>query len=887
MKNTKKLTFDLEKAVQKWKKGLYACDSIEDSDITELESHLRDEIDQLKKEGFDLETSFRKAAEKSAAPESLREEYKKLRIQSNSRPFWHPSRFMPSLIWNTMKIAFRKIKAKKGFSIINISGLAVGMAACILILLWVRYELSYDTFHKNSGQIYRIITEDLSGNTVFTQAGSPAPLGRELVETVPEVLNAARVQSGWTNWRLHLEENYYLSERLAAVDPAFFEIFPFPFITGNPKTALQEKYSIVLTEELAKKIFGDEDPMGKTLLMTDTKLTVTGILKNIQQNSHLQFNYAFPAEHMRQWRESQLDSWTYTQFATYILLKEGADPDKVNQKMMSIIENKVPQIKGKARLYLQPLNKIHLHSKEINTWMLAYPNKGYIATIYIFSLTAFCILLLACINFMNLSTAQYSTRAKEVGMRKVVGARRINLIRQFLGESILLATTSLIIAVVLVEIFLPVFKNLTGKNITFFHSNNWSILIGVVLMGLVSGVIAGSYPALFLSSFRPVQVIQGAGRLGNLRGGTMRKIFVVLQFTFTIGLIIITSIIYLQLHYMNSKDLGYKTDNIVSFAGWGQYESNYHAAKAELLQNPKVLAVCRGFPPPVGTFGTTAVDWEGKDPGLEIKFGAGSASPDYLKVFNMKLADGRFFSWDQAGDNENWVLNETAVKAMGLENPIGKWFSYNGQKGTIIGILKDFHGESLHHPISPIAMHMRGGFFVFVKFNPGSLNDLMPFLTEKWKTLVSDTHPFRYDFVDERFAGWYQTEKRIGKIFQYFSYLTVFIAALGLFGLATFMAEQKTKEIGIRKVLGARISSILVLMTKEFTKWVLTANLIAWPIAYFVGKKWLAGYAYRISLGWEIFVLSAAAALAIAVLTVSYQSIRAATADPVQSLRYE
>lgn len=880
--------FDLEKEIRNWRKSLCGSKNIEDSDIAELESHLRDVIDELTKEGFDIETAFHKAIERSPTSDTLSDEYEKLRTFSNGQPFWHPSKFLPALIWNYIKIALRKLKVQKGFSIINISGLTIGLAACILILLWVQDELSYDTFHKNKDQIYRIITEDQTGNTIFTQAGSPAPLGHAMLDSIPEVLSFARVQSGWSGWYLHLKDQSYMTEHLAAVDPDFFEIFNFPFIKGDPRTALNKKYSIVLTEELAHKIFGEEDPIGKTLSLNDDDMTVTGIIKNLPENSHFHFSYAFPAEHMRQWRESKLDSWTYTQFATYLLLRKDADIKQLNKKMMSIVsQHTPPQFKGKFRLYLQPLKKIHLHSTEINTWMLAYPNKGNVTYIYIFSLTALCILLLACVNFMNLSTAQYSTRAREVGMRKVVGARKADLIKQFLGESFILTYTSLLIAVLAAELFLPIFNTLTGKNISLIHSGSWTIFMGLAGLGIVSSLVAGSYPAFFLSSFHPIQVIKKRSSLDKSRGGVMRKVFVVLQFTFTIGMIILTTVIYRQLHYMSSKSLGYKTDNIIMFAGYNQYETDYLGTKADLLQNPNILAVCRGFPPPAGTWGTTNVDWEGKDPNLEVKVAEGRCSPDYLKVFGMELTKGRFFSWDFSGDDQNWVLNETAVAAMGIKNPVGKWFSLNGRKGKIIGILKDFHGESLHNPIAPIAMHMSEGFHMIIKFRPDSIKTLLPFLEEKWNKYVSSTVPFRYEFIDERLETWYRTEKRIGRIFQYFTYLTVFIAALGLFGLAAFMAEQKTKEIGIRKVLGARIFSILLLMTKNFTKWVLAANIIAWPIAYILARRWLSGFAYRIDLGWEIFVLSAAAALLIAILTVSYQSLRAATANPVKSLRYE
>jgi ABC-type antimicrobial peptide transport system permease subunit len=614
-------------------------------------------------------------------------------------------------------------------------------------------------------------------------------------------------------------------------------------------------------------------------------MTVTGIIENIPRNSHLHFTFAFPAINMTNWRESKLDEWTYTQFATYITLRKDADITEVNKKMMNIVTQHLPKLKGSV--YLHPLKVIHLHSTGINTWMLAYPNKGNIAYVYIFSLTAFCILILACINFMNLSTARSTTRAREVGMRKVVGARRTDLIRQFLGESALLTLIALLAAVLLVELMLPTFSQLAGKELNLIQSGSWQILAGLFAILLTTSLISGSYPAIFLSSFQPVRVIKNIGQLGKNRGGILRKILVVLQFTFTIGLIIFTAVIYLQLRFMQNKDLGYDTEHVISFAGYNEYETNFEAAKSELLQNPNILAACRGMPPAAGEWGTTEVDWEGRDPSLEVKIAQGSTGFDYLKVFNLKMAEGRFFSSKYSKDDQNWVLNETAIAAMEMEAPVGKWFSFREQKGTIIGIVKDFHGSSLHNPIAPVALRPTEGFFVFVKYRAENISDVLSYLKTKWGEFVGTHIPFRYGFVDENIKNWYQTEQRIGKIFQYFTILTVFIACLGLFGLASFTAEQRTKEIGIRKILGAKVSGLVVLLVKEFAKWVLIANIIAWPTAYFVASNWLKRFAYRTELGLEIFIISAVVALFIASITVSFQAIRAATSNPVESLRYE
>lgn len=878
--------FDLEKAIKAWCKTLRKNQAIEDGYLAELESHLRDEWEIQNQKGVPGEEAFQKSLDQIGQADSIGAEYFKTdTLNLSGRPPWNPSRFMPVLVLNYLKVAFRRMRRYKGHSFINIFGLAVGMAACTLMLIWVQDELSYDRFHKNADQIYRIDTEDSGGGKTFILAGSPAPLGQAMLNSMPELLQACRVQAGWSGWDLHRGDDRFTEEYLAAVDPSFFEIFSFPFISGDPETALKDRYSIVLTENLAHKIFGEEDPMGKIVQMSETDMTVTGIIEDIPRNSHLFFTYAFPAINMADWRESKLEEWTYMQFATYVYLRKNADIASVNEKMMNIVTQHLPKLKG--RVYLQPLKDIHLHSTGINTWMLAYPNKGNITYVYIFSLTAFCILILACINFMNLSTARYATRAKEVGMRKVVGARRSDLIRQFLGESALSSLIAMIAALLLAELMLPTFRQLAGKELNLIQSGNVHILAGLFIILLATSLISGSYPAVFLSSFHPVRVIKNVGLSGLNSGGTMRKVLVVLQFTFTIGLIICTTVIYLQLHFMQNKDLGYDTDHIISFAGYAGYQTRYEAAKTELLQNPDILGVAGGFAPPAGEWGTADADWEGRDPSVEVKIAQGLCGYDYLDVFNLKIKKGRFFSPSFAQDDQNWILNETAIAAMKMEDPIGKWFSYKGQKGTIIGIVEDFHGSSLHNPIAPVAMHPTERFFVFVKYRPGNVADVLSFLKTKWEKFVGMDEPFQYEFIDENIKNWYQTENRVGKIFRYFTLLTLFIACLGLFGLASFTAEQRTKEIGIRKILGAKVTGLVLLLIKEFAKWVLVANIIAWPVAYFMASYWLKRFAYRIEPGLEIFVVSAAVAIFVATFTVSYQAIRASTANPVDSLRYE
>ncbi len=879
------MSFDLRLAVEEWKKSLFKHASLEDGAIEELTSHLQDSIDRLKDEGWDERTAFRLAVESLGFTGETNAEFDKARAhKSFGLTAWIPTVLYPGLLLSYTRLTLRKIRRHKGFSFINIAGLAIGIACCILILVWVQDELSYDRFHEHAGRTFRIITENHAGDEVTVSAGSPAPLGRNLVETFPDIQESVRVQSGWNNWFLHYGEKTFTEEKLAAVDPAFFEIFSFPFLKGDPKTALIDPHSIVLTERLATKCFADEDPMGKVMQMDNFDLKVTGVVMDIPHNSHFQFDYAFPAENMREWRSSQLDSWDYMQFATYVLLREGADAKALNGRINATVKKFWPE--SELELYLQPLKGIHLNSSHMNSWMTSYPNPGNIIYVYLFSLIAACVLVVACINFMNLATARYGTRAKEIGLRKVVGAKRKDLIKQFMGESCFLSLVALLFAVLLVVLLLPAFNSLSGKSISMDYGGKLGIWIGILTITLLTGLISGSYPALFLSSFRPTQAFKAGTQLGFRRGGTLRRILVVTQFVFTIVLIICTTVIYRQLHYIQDKDLGYDTENIFLLAGYGDFDRNFEAAKAELLQNPLVQQVCRAFPPGAGFGGTTQVDWEGKDPSQEIRFYSDYGDYDFADTFGIQMAAGRFYSREFSTDPDNFVVNETAVRMMGLMDAVGKKLSYKGKDGVIIGVVKDYIGGSLHEPIRPKVIELSGGFFVCIKFRSGSIAEIVGFAEEKWAKFVPG-EPYRYRLVDEQIANYYLADRRIAGIVRNFTVLAGLIACLGLFGLASFLAERRTKEIGIRKVLGAEASSIVFLLSQEFTKWVLLSNLLAWPAAFLIARKWLAGFAYRTRLGWEIFVFSALLALLIALFSVGSQALRAAVADPVQSLRYE
>jgi len=788
------------------------------------------------------------------------------------------------MIYSYLKIAFRNIIRQKGYSIINITGLSVGIASCILILLWVQHELSYDRFHPNFDNLYRVISSDLVEVRETKAVDSPSPVGSALVELFPEINNFTRVQSGWTGWNFDYQGKTFINERLACADPSFFQIFKFPFIKGNPQTALKERHSMVLTESLAKKIFGDAEPMGKIIKHNDTDMMVTGVIEDIPENSHIQFDYIFPVINMTDWRESDLESWEYMQFATYVNIEQAANLNLINKKIQKLIKKYDPE--SKISLSLQPLSEIHLYSSDINSWNIVYPNPGNITYIYIFSLIAFSILLLACINYMNLSTARSLIRAKEIGVRKVSGAHRKDLIFQFFSETLVLSLFSYVTAIFLVELFLPAFNSLSGKNLDYHIFENTQIFIGTILILLLTGFIAGSYPAFYLSTLNPMKTIHRFQSTTSKRPGHLRRVLVIIQFTVTIILIFCTIVYYQQLNFIQNKDLGFEHDNIIYFASYGEYRSNYDAARTELLQNPEILNVCRAFPP--GRYGGSSdVDWEGKDPSTDIKFFTEFVDYDYLETFKMSMNKGRFYSKEHSTDPENYVLNQAAIRAMGMQNPIGEKFVYNGRAGIIIGVINDFIGGSLHHVIRPKVFEFgAGGFFTCIRHSAGKTAEMISFLEQKWNKFVPG-QPFQYRLLNESIDNYYKTERRVINIVQIFTVLAIIIASLGLYGLAAFMADRRTKEIGIRKVLGAKISALLVLFSKEFSQLVVYATVIAWPVAWYFMSDWLDGFAYRVDLNIWTFLSTGIVALSIALFTISFQAIRAARKNPVESLRYE
>ncbi len=803
---------------------------------------------------------------------------------------------------NHIKIALRNLTRFKAYSAINIIGLAVGMSCCILILLYVFDELSYDRFHENAGRIYRIAVNGTLGDNTFNAAVSPPTLRNALINDYPEVVSAARVKNfGFPV--LRYGDKVFSEEKFFWVDSSFFDVFSVEFVRGNPKTALTLPETVVLTERMAKKYFGKEDPVGK-LINSDNRrdYKVTGVVKEFPENSHFHFDFLAS---LSSYDFVDQQGWLSNDYYTYFLLQDDFPAEQFEAKLPAMVDEHVwPVIekflnvpledlkkRGAEYKYIfQPLTDIHLYS---NLDVELEPN-GDIAYIYIFSLIAAGILLIACINFTNLATARSANRLKEIGVRKTLGSSRQQLIKQFLTESILMTFIAVIISLIIIEIALPLFGELVNKHLKFgLFSNLYSIPM-LILFILVVGTFAGAYPALYLSSFNPAKVLKKeTGHSG--RNPWLRNSLVIVQFAVSITLFIGTIIVYNQLDYISNKKLGFNKEQVIVVKKSDDIGRYMESFRNDLKSIPGVVNASNSNNIFGEDFGNTPYKMYGTNDNhlMNILF----ADYNFASVYGIEMAKGRYYSEEYGSDTSSIVLNETAAKELGiLDDPIGKQIVHAHEEGeipfvfTVVGVMKDFHFQSLHRRIEPVIIHLYfpGGFGrnVSVKVTPDNIEQKLEDIKNSWHKYAGN-QAFEYVFFDEDFAKVYEAEKRTGIIVTVFSILAILIACLGLFGLAAFTTEQRTKEVGIRKILGATVPGIVFLLLKDFAKWVLISNIIAWPIAYFALNKWLEDFAYRIDIELWVFITASFTAILIAVITVSYQSIKAAIANPVKSLRYE
>ncbi len=757
------------------------------------------------------------------------------------------------MLRNFIKIAYRNLLMYRGYSFINISGLALGVACFILIILFIQDEWSYDRYHKNANRVYRIESIDTLDLKAVGNARMQAPIAPALMKDFPEVLATVRL---WPkrNVLINTGDKKFYEDRLFYADPSIFDIFTFPLIKGDPQVALATPNSIVITETVAEKYFGDEDPIGKVVTI-DNKMEyhVTGVLNDIHRNSHFRFEFLIPFSNAVHLFGNAVNEWNrVSAFYIYLLLQPNYSPIALEKKLSDFNKRYMAQ---KQAFYLKPLTSIHLHShlpSELE------PNSD-IRYIYIFSAVALLILLIACINFMNLATAQSTRRAKEVGMRKVVGAYRWQLIGQLLSEAILLSFIALLLAVLLVELFLPTFNDMVDKNLTVDYSNIL-VLLGFGGVALFVGMLAGSYPAFFLSAFRPVYILKRATSTGS-KSAMLRKGLVVFQFAISVALIASTLIIYNQMNYIRKKNPGFKKEQLLVITlNDPALQSKSELVKRELLQIPGVIAVTtsRGRP------GKEGMATEFKVEGLEKPMWMNALGIDYdfVETYEMKMAVGRNFSEDFVTDREAaFLVNETAVTAFRWTDPIRKKLEWFGVAGEVIGVIRDFHFKSLHEKVEPLILYVESKpSELTLRIHTDDIASTLASLKKKWDQL-SPAYPFNYFFLDEDFDRLYRAEDKLGKIFGYFTILAIFIASLGLFGLAAFTTAQRTKEVGIHKVMGASAARIVLLITKDFAVLVFIAISLGTPIAYYGMNRWLQDFAYRIEVGFDTFLLTGSVTL--------------------------
>ena len=811
------------------------------------------------------------------------------------------------MLKNYFKIAVRNLWKNKGYSAINIFGLAIGLCTCLLIALYITDELGYDRFYKNADRIFRINTDVRMGGANVHMAQTSDMMGQLLKKDYPQVEEYTRLYSNEGNKFIKKGNEFIDEKNVANADSTFFNVFTLPALEGDTKTALNEPYTLVINESTAKKYFGTSDAVGKMIETNENNSTlykVTAVIKDIPHNSHFNFDFIFSMDNV----QYPWGNFLSMNHQTYIVLKEGTDYKAFEKNFEQVIDKYVlPQAKeymniasmdefekagNKLGFSLMPLTDIHLHSDRTPELGV----NGNIQYVYIFSAVALFILLIACINFMNLSTARSSGRAKEVGIRKVLGTEKMALVRQFLTESIIMAVIAMLFAVIISWLTLSVFNNISGKSLSIGELLKPQYLLFLLILPFAVGALAGIYPAFYLSSFRPIVILKGKINAGFKRSN-LRNALVIFQFTTSIILIIGTIIVYRQLNFIQNTKLGFNKDQLLVINGTGALKSP-EAFKTDVSKMAGVNgATFSGFLPVGGSSRTD--NTYSKEAVMDSKNGLNMQSwtidQDYINVMGMEMIKGRNFSKEFGTDSSAMIINETTARLLGYENPVGKklytyfqdQFSTSLISYNIIGVVKNFHFESLKQTIGPLCFRMGiSSSSTSFKVTTTDIKSLVSNVENKWKTMAPGM-PFSYQFLDEAFNNMYRNEQRIGTVAITFAILSILIACLGLFGLATYMAEQRTKEIGVRKVLGASVGNIVSMLSKNFLKLVIISSIIAFPVSWWAMHRWLQDFAFRISIGWWVFVVAGVAAIVIALITISFQAVKAAIVNPVKSLRTE
>jgi ABC-type antimicrobial peptide transport system permease subunit len=785
-----------------------------------------------------------------------------------------------------IRLALRNVFKNKGFSLINIAGLAIGLSATFFILLWLQDELSYEKFNSNAENIYRIEEDQFYSGSKYHVTVTPHPSGPVWKEKIPEIREQTRINR-LPRILFRQDEKVFFESSIVAADSGLFRIFTMPFISGDPETALREPHSIVLTEKLASKYFGTKNPVGTTLVLENNRpFTVTGIMKDLPKNSMFSFEGVIPYSYLYEVGAAS-NSWGNNSILTFVLCEKSVDASAVNKKLTDVVLENLPETTTKYMLF--PLLDIHLHSQfgfEIS--------KGPVIIIYIFSLIGLFIILIACFNFINLSTAKASGRSKEIGIKKVTGAGQSTMIFQFMTESFFLVFVALLLAIIIIGLTLPVFNDISGKNFVLSDLITFRFISGVLAIGLLTGLIAGLYPSFYLASFKPAAVIKGESADGK-GGAVLRKILVIVQFTLSILIAVVTIFMFLQLKHLQNKDLGFNKEDLLCIQMPIGMKEKYYTLKNELVKEPLIKGVtaARSNPVRIGS-NSGGATWEGKDPEKRVLIGTNAVDYDYLETMEMKLVSGRNFSREYVSDLAkdtvgNFLVNEEVVKIMGTEDAVGRTFGFMGINGRIVGVLKNFHFKGADQPIEPIAFALaepRYLEFILIRLSGSDIPQALKTAENTWNKIIPE-YPFDYSFVSEQYNDLFRSQIRLANLLKYFTILAVIIACLGLYGLSAYSAQKRTNEIGIRKVMGADTKTILYSMIREFVLLISISLLIAVPAGWLIVKSLLNQFASHIDIKAEIFVLISAGTIIIAILTVLWQAFKASRINPAVALKIE
>lgn len=791
------------------------------------------------------------------------------------------------MIRNFFRIAVRNISKSKGFTFINVTGMAIGLAASLLILLWVQDELSYEKFNKYAENIYRVEEDQFYSGERYHVTVTPYPSGPVWKEKIPEITEQTRVHPWLPRILFRYEDKVFFESSIIAADSGFLKMFTLPLLLGDPGTALSNPHSIILSEKLARKYFGDGNPIGKSVTLENNfQFTVSGVMKTLPKNSMFTFEGIIPFSYLYE-IGAVYNGWDSNSIFTYVQLGKGSDIKPVDKKLTDVVLENVPQITTKYMLF--PLLDIHLHQQFGFT-----ESKSAITVVYIFTLIAIFVIVIACINFINLSTAKAAARGKEIGIKKVAGAGQTSMIVQFMLESLMLVAAAMVFAIILVGLFLGIFNNVSGKNFSLGDLLHAKFIIGFVATGLLAGLISGIYPAFYLSSFKPVVVLKGSAVSGK-GNGRLRQILVVIQFTLSMLIGIAAVFLFLQLKFLLEKDLGYEKDNLISIQMSEQMRPKYYSLKRELEKETLIQGVTAStWNPVVMGSNSGGARWEGKDPDKNVLIGTNRVDYDYIKTLKMEMVSGRDFSQefpsDMAQDTTgNFLVNEEVVRIMGIDDPVGMGFRFMGLNGRIVGVMKNFHFKGADQPIEPMAFALTGPGnlnMILIRLTPGSVTESIKSVGKVWKEILPE-YPLEYNFVDREYENLYRSQIRLSGLLKYFTILAIIIACLGLYGLASYSAQRRTNEVGIRKVMGADQLVIMYTLSREFLVLVIVSIVLAVPVGWIIVQSLLKQFAYRIDMNAIVFVLIAAGAVVIAMLTVSFQAYRASCINPASALKVE